>query len=267
MKTPLVLSLSSLKFIRPDYICLEKELEDNLQEPESITNELIPYRNFQDLKRKLLPVIRQCIEAFLTRNSPLLTDEDELKLTILVTWSFEVGQPLIAMLVSYLEQQKSPTCHVEFHEYSRFFKDVKDSLWIKSREELESKKSHGVNEILMYDREGRITEGLTSNFVVLMNNQIYTAPRGEVLWGTILNLVINLCQKEEIPVIYDYPRLDEMNNWQGAFITSTSRLLMPITEVSIQALGVSRSFEPFYLITHLETLVKNYLKQMSFRLF
>lgn len=212
-------------------------------------------------------MVRQCVETFLTRNTHLLRQEDELKLTILVTWCFETDQALLAVLVAYLDKPVASPCLVELYEYSRVSKDVKDSLWIQSREQLELRKSVGVNEILMYDAQGRITEGVGSNFFVLMQDHLYTAPRGEVLWGTVLNFVIGLCRQENIPVIYDYPRLDDIDKWQAGFITSTSRLLMPITELSVPARGFRRFFKCTPLIVHLETLVKQHLKQMSSTLF
>jgi hypothetical protein len=257
-----------LKFLGPNHIYLSNEPESNSKESESVSTKLIPYRNPNDLKQRLLPLIRQCVDTFLTRNAHLLRQEDELKLTILVTWCFETEQALMAVLVSHLEKPITSPCLVELYEYSRASKDVKDSLWIRSREQLELKKSVGVNEIVMYDVQGRITEGLTSNFLVLMQNRLYTAPRGEVLWGTVLNLVIELSRQENIPVVYDYPRLDDIDKWQAGFITSTSRLLMPITELSVPARGgLHRSFERTPLIDHLETLVREHLKQMSSTLF
>jgi branched-subunit amino acid aminotransferase/4-amino-4-deoxychorismate lyase len=263
------MSLKALVFTDPDHIKLNKEREErDFQESKQIIKELIPYRDPNELKQRLLPVIRQSILTFLNENHEYLGNDDELKLTILVTWSFVTQNPMIAVLVSYLQQQEMRPCHIELRNYTRSAKEIKDSLWVQSREQLERQKSPQIHEIVMYDAQGRISEGISSNFLIMMNDQFYTAPHGQVLWGTVLNLMMDLCQQEGLPVVFDYPRLSDLDRWQGVIITSTSRLMMLVTEVSVPELGVYRAFEkPLKILEHLQNLVRNHIKQRAFPLF
>jgi hypothetical protein len=43
-----------------------------------------------------------------------------------------------------------------------------------------------------------------------------------------------VCAERGIPVRLEAPLLSEMGSWQGGFITSTSRLLLPVCEVAYQ---------------------------------
>jgi thiol oxidase len=44
-------------------------------------------------------------------------------------------------------------------------------------------------------------------------------------------LCLQVCQEQGVPVQLQPPRLSDIDSWQGAFISSTSRLLLPASEV------------------------------------
>ena len=52
-----------------------------------------------------------------------------------------------------------------------------------------------------------------------------------VLGGTVRKLVIAMCEKHGIRIILEAPRVDTIPEWSGAFVTSTSRLVLPIDEL------------------------------------
>ena len=45
---------------------------------------------------------------------------------------------------------------------------------------------------------------------------------------TTIFQILKACEEMKIEVSYDLPQVDEMEHWGGAFISSTSRLLLPI---------------------------------------
>jgi len=59
---------------------------------------------------------------------------------------------------------------------------------------------------------------------------VHTAGDG-VLEGTVRRLVLEVCAADGIPVVLEPPRLDAASTWVGAFLSSTSRLVMPIDEL------------------------------------
>ncbi|KAJ1959191.1 hypothetical protein IWQ62_004709, partial [Dispira parvispora] len=76
------------------------------------------------------------------------------------------------------------------------------------------------------------------------NLKVVTAPPGSVLLGTIMKLVLKVCEENHIPVEYRHPTLSEARNteWWGAFITSTSRLVLPIHAIYVREHGENRLY-------------------------
>ncbi len=69
---------------------------------------------------------------------------------------------------------------------------------------------------------GNITEGTQTNFFAVTNSgEVITAPKEAVLEGTIRKLVIEVCQENNIPLVFRLPNAKkELDHWQGAFLTS-----------------------------------------------
>ena len=90
------------------------------------------------------------------------------------------------------------------------------------------------NEIILSDEDGNLYEGLSSNFFIINPaGFIQTAPPSSILPGTVMN---RICKEEWLnkfgmKIVYECPRVEEICGWRGAFITSTSRLILPIHEI------------------------------------
>ncbi|MER0387601.1 aminotransferase class IV, partial [Vibrio vulnificus] len=65
-----------------------------------------------------------------------------------------------------------------------------------------------------------------------MNGTVYTAGTG-VLAGTVREVILQVAAREGIPVVLEPPRLADLHRWEGCFISSTSRLLLPVDEASV----------------------------------
>jgi len=77
-----------------------------------------------------------------------------------------------------------------------------------------------LNEFVMYDSQGNLYEGLSSNFYIYYKNSIYTAPEDVVLEGTTGKMVFKGCKEMNIPVKREFPNINNIKEWSGAFITS-----------------------------------------------
>lgn len=92
------------------------------------------------------------------------------------------------------------------------------------------------NEGLLLDERSYILEGLSSNFFAVKERSIWTVQEG-VLPGITRSLVLRAAQALDIPVrlepvsIHDIPNLDE------AFITSSSRSVLPLRQVDSTPVG------------------------------
>ena len=94
----------------------------------------------------------------------------------------------------------------------------------------------GFEEILMVDESGNILEGLTSNFYAVMDGEIWTAGQG-VLSGITRQIVLLLAEDAGYPVQMDAPKLSNLIRFTETFITSTSRAVLPVTEINHEPVG------------------------------
>lgn len=104
-----------------------------------------------------------------------------------------------------------------------------------------------VNEVILSlkdDAKWEAFEGLTSNFFVLTTTTdskdgskgevvVETAPSGTVLEGTIARLVRKACEELGLRCLERHPDFYQMVRWTAPFITSTSRLVLPVVEVRL----------------------------------
>jgi branched-chain amino acid aminotransferase len=90
----------------------------------------------------------------------------------------------------------------------------------------------GVYEALMV-RNGRVLEGLTSNFYAVKNGSLITARDGMLL-GVTRRYVLRLARSHGIALEYRPPRVEELPDLDEAFITSSGRGVAPVTEIEGQ---------------------------------
>ncbi len=94
-------------------------------------------------------------------------------------------------------------------------------------------------ECLMMDDEGRILEGLTSNFFGVRGGVLWTAGQG-MLEGIARKIVLHVANDLSIPVRFEPVRLDEIGALDEAAISSSSRAIIPIIQIGDQVVGNGR---------------------------
>lgn len=92
-------------------------------------------------------------------------------------------------------------------------------------------KEKGVYELLLINSEGKITEGSRSNIFFIKSDRLYTSPDSMVLGGTARKRVLNLAKELGIEIIKEAPTIGEVSEYQAAFITGTSPLVLPIASI------------------------------------
>ncbi|CAG8492308.1 9524_t:CDS:2 [Paraglomus brasilianum] len=228
-------------------------------EPEEVRNALKPFRNAATLKRLLLPVVREGLRKYYEieeENTWHVKGVSEARITVLISYSFEKRQPILATHVSPLRAPQSGKCRVEVHGEPRKAAETKDSQWVRDRRSLEASLRPGFNELLLYDSNTKnIYEGLSSNFFAVLHNPdtqrsvVVTAPKHCVLEGTILRIVETICERDGIEFRFWFPNVADVEMWTGAFITSTSRLILPVEMIRFRD-----GRPPVKLPTHDETI-------------
>ena len=79
----------------------------------------------------------------------------------------------------------------------------------------------------MTDDAGNLYEGMSSNFFAVKIGEggkpvVMCAPLENVLLGTVMKIVMGVCEKHGVPIEWGFPQLGDARakKWEGCFITS-----------------------------------------------
>ncbi len=117
--------------------------------------------------------------------------------------------------------------------YIRRKPEAKTNDWMTERSRLE--KPAGAYEALLVSQEGEILEGFSSNFYAVLGSELRTAGEG-VLPGIAQQIIFIvapplLILRRDAIHVEDLPRVNE------AFITSSSRGVIPVVQIDDQTIG------------------------------
>ncbi|MBX3050000.1 MAG: aminotransferase class IV [Caldilineaceae bacterium] len=114
----------------------------------------------------------------------------------------------------------------------------------------------GAHEGLLIDKTGHVREGASSTFYAVQNGQLLIPPAEDILEGVTLQIVLRLAEEAGIPVRRVALPLTQCQQWDEAFLTSTSRHILPLVRLDGAVLGdgtpgpithtLSRRFETYF---------------------
>lgn len=87
-------------------------------------------------------------------------------------------------------------------------------------------------EVLLVDNNRFITEGSRSNIFFSKDNILHTPPLEMVLGGITRQVVRDLSKKIRIPTIEEKISVDQLNEFDSAFLTGTSPGILPIFSIN-----------------------------------
>jgi branched-chain amino acid aminotransferase len=113
---------------------------------------------------------------------------------------------------------------------------VKSTAFISaSDEERKHIAQAGIFEALLV-KNGKILEGMTSNFFYVQGNTLYTAQR-DILLGITRTMVIRAARGRGVAVRYQPMKLEQLLTVSEAFITSSSRGIVPVIQINNVTIG------------------------------
>lgn len=92
----------------------------------------------------------------------------------------------------------------------------------------------------LLQNHGALTEGSSSNLFALRAGRLLVPPPADVLAGVTADIVLTLAAQEQMEIVAAPLRVDEMGAWDEAFLTSTSRHIMPLVRIDGQPIGDGR---------------------------
>lgn len=89
---------------------------------------------------------------------------------------------------------------------------------------------HAYEAILVHP-DGYITEGSRSNFFMVANGQVFTAPQADILPGITRKYVLQICHEQAIPLVEQRIPLSQLSSMEAVFISGTSPKILPIAVI------------------------------------
>jgi branched-chain amino acid aminotransferase len=167
--------------------------------------------------------------------------EGEARVRISLSTAESAGQVFIMLepLISLPEEVYQRGVRVVLSHVERQNPRLKTTAFIgQSNHERKSIYGHGIFEGLMV-HNGQILEGLTSNFYAARAGKIITARNG-ILLGVTRHAVLHLAHLNGLEIDYRPLRVDELPSIDEAFITSSSRGVVPVVEIDGTPVGTGQ---------------------------
>lgn len=177
-------------------------------------------------RESLKKTIVQCMDDF---------GEGELRIRLTIDLTKQVGAIYIAMETLHVPDPDLYVTGIETAtaEMHRNNPKAKLSNFLSRAASAKAQFERSYEEILMYDDKGDFLEGLSSNFYAVKDGKVYTAEEG-VLSGTTRDFVLKIAKECGIEVVLNPVNLKDVPVLEEAFITSTSRSILPIRKINDQ---------------------------------
>jgi branched-subunit amino acid aminotransferase/4-amino-4-deoxychorismate lyase len=146
-------------------------------------------------------------------------------------------------------------------EGERWMPQAKSLNMLMSALAFNKSQEQGAYDALLVNRNGQITEGTRTNFWYTDNVRLYTPPPHQVLEGVTQLTVIECARLIGLEVVYREFAVDELNSWQGFFLTSTSTKIMPLAQIEDKQLPLSNLVK--ILMKSYDEWLENWVKSLS----
>ncbi len=113
--------------------------------------------------------------------------------------------------------------------------EAKTTDWMHARKSLAEAMPDDIYDTFLLDNDGYMLEGLGANFYAIQGNVLKTAGHG-VLKGISQQIVFEVAEGI-IHVEHTAPHVSDIPNFSEAFLTSSSRGIIPVVEIDAQPIG------------------------------
>lgn len=146
--------------------------------------------------------------------------------------SLEPFQPPAAALI-----RRGAACMTS-SAVARHHPAAKTSDWMHGRKALEQAMPAGIYDTFLVDSRGYLLEGLGSNFYAVLDGELRTAGAA-VLAGISRSIVFQICESI-VPLRQTAPHRDDIPHFSEAFLTSSSRGIIPVVAIDGIIIGGGR---------------------------
>lgn len=122
------------------------------------------------------------------------------------------------------------------YNYERAFPHAKTLNMLQSFLAYKKANEAGSYDALLINREGNITEGTRTNFFCIKDKTIYTPPEKDILLGVTRKAILKVALEDGYEIQEKNIKIQDIENYDGAFISSTSSKIIPIKKIDNLAL-------------------------------
>lgn len=115
--------------------------------------------------------------------------------------------------------------------YERFLPHAKSLNMLQSYLAFTKAQRNGCYDALLLDKNNNILEGTRTNFFIIKDKTLITAPKEMVLEGVTRQVVFTVAQKNGYSVKEASIPITSLSDYDGTFLTSTSSNIMPLNQV------------------------------------
>lgn len=115
--------------------------------------------------------------------------------------------------------------------YERLYPHAKTLNMLQSYLSYRDARAKGCYDSALINRRGCITEGTRTNFFTIKGNTIYTPREEEILLGVTRKAVLHVALKNGFGSEEEDIRPEDLSEYDGVFLTSTSSKIVPIRKV------------------------------------
>ena len=182
------------------------------------------------------------------RNRPLLGPNDDYFVGHYVTRGPDGGSPTVVILCEQIGFKKFAHHYIYGgHVVTTSIQAVPTQVWdpkIKSTSRLHlwlaEQEAHLVEPeayALLLTPDGNVTELTSANFWIVRAGTLVTAPVQAILPGVTRGAVIDVAKRLGIPVEESHYQVYNIMNADEAFLTTTSRCVLPLTRINGSPIG------------------------------
>ncbi|GFN36532.1 aminotransferase class IV [Tepidimicrobium xylanilyticum] len=157
-----------------------------------------------------------------------------LNVKLLCTDIENMGQVVLAYFIKSFyppEEYYEEGIHTILFNYERENPNAKIQM-LSFREEVARKlEENNAFEALLVNKDGYIPEGSRSNIFFVKGENIYTAPKGDVLLGITRKYIFQVCEELNIEIVEENIHKDDLIRLDGAFMSGTSVNVLPISSI------------------------------------
>ncbi len=184
----------------------------SLEEMEAIVEELLVKTQFEETSIKLVLTGGISDDQLLPEGPPTF---------------FIVAYPLVPFPESYFKKG----IKIITECYQRPFPQAKSIHYLPAIIGLQKAHAKGAVDVLFYDEKGHLLETGIANFFALKEGKLIT-PKEGILKGVTREVVLELFPVEERDV-----HKEEISTFEGAFLTSSNKEVMPVVQIDDLLIG------------------------------